>query len=79
MQGSAAGLMNERMIDIHEDNKWPILMQVHDSLMLEVPEADGEMAAKYLQSTLEAPAIAFDGYKFPVDCKVGRNWREVTK
>jgi len=77
MQGSAAGLMNERMVIIDKDNFWPMLMQVHDFVMLEVPEAEAQQAADYLTKVLEAPSSVFDGYQFPVDCKIGKNWSEV--
>ncbi len=77
MQGSAADLMKLAMIKISEKlpNDAHILLQIHDSLLVEAPEKKAKEVGKILKQTME------DVYKLPVKLKVdistGKNWGEL--
>jgi DNA polymerase-1 len=82
LQGTAADLMKIAMIKVYKDlpkisSKTNILLQVHDELILEVPNKDLDKVAKYIKTTmenvhkLEIPLI--------VDIEVGKNWGGLNK
>jgi DNA polymerase-1 len=77
-QGSAADIMKLAMIRVDEklkDTECKILLQIHDSLIVECPESEAEDTAKLLKETMEG------AYKLPVkltvDTSVGKNWGEL--
>lgn len=79
IQGTAADLMKLAMIEVHKklptiSPKSRLLLQVHDELVVESPDADTAAVAKMLKETME------DVYtlKVPiaVDVGVGKNWGE---
>lgn len=77
-QGSAADIMKKAMIDIDKKlagTKAKMLLQIHDSVLVECPEEDAEDIAKLLKETMEK------AYKLPVDLTVdtdtGKNWGEL--
>lgn len=78
-QGSAADIMKKAMIDIYKrldgKDKWKMLLQIHDSVLVECPAEDGEEVAKMLKDTMEA------AYKLPVtltvDTDIGENWGDL--
>lgn len=77
IQGTAADIMKLAMIRVH--NKLPgvssksrLILQVHDELVLEVPEAEIEKVAAFLKETMENVTKL----KVPIEAnvKVGPNW-----
>lgn len=77
-QGSAADIMKKAMIDIHQKlqgTKAKMLLQIHDSVLVECPKKDAEDIAKLLQQTMQ------DAYKLPVqltvDTDIGQTWGEL--
>ena len=78
IQGTEADLMKRAMIGINE--KLPdtadIIMQVHDSLIIECDEKDAEDIAKLLKQEMEqvAPELKV---KLAVDVTIGDNWGEL--
>ncbi|MCD4760552.1 DNA polymerase I, partial [bacterium] len=77
VQGTAADLMKLAMIKLHQDlpkvsKSTKIILQVHDELVLEVPEGELKKVAKFVQDTMEQI------YKLPiplaVDLEIGKNW-----
>lgn len=77
IQGTAADIIKKAMIDVHhalrrEKLQSRILLQVHDELILEVPECEvkqvGEIVKQAMQQsvTLQVPLV--------VDIKIGKNW-----
>lgn len=77
-QGSAADIMKKAMIDIAhklKGTKAKMLLQIHDSVLVECPEEDGDEIAKLLKDTMEK------AYKLPVeltvDTDIGKNWGEL--
>jgi len=78
IQGTEADLMKLAMVQIEEklqDTGAKQLLQIHDSILVECPEKDGEAVAKLLKETME------NVYKLPVeltvDTTLGKNWGEL--
>lgn len=79
-QGTAADLMKVAMVKVAEklpsvspDSK--MILQVHDELVFEVPEADVPAVAKFVQREMEQ-AVKLS-VPIVVDVKVGENWGEM--
>jgi DNA polymerase-1 len=78
-QGTAADLMKLSMIKVQDYLKTRpdsyMLLQIHDSILLEVPEAEADEVAKDIKGIME------DVHKLPikltVDTSVGKNWGEL--
>ncbi len=77
-QGSAADIMKLAMVKIQaklEGTTAKMLLQIHDSVIVECPEADGETIAALLKETME------DAFPLPikqtVDTSIGHNWGEL--
>ena len=81
IQGSAADLIKVAMIRVHQalQEQLPqtkIILQVHDELIFEVPEANLEAAKRLVKTEMEAVGQTL-GLSVPlkVDLGVGKNWR----
>jgi len=62
---------------INENKKpWTLLNQKHDSILIEVPDADTVDAAAVMQKGLAAEMIGRDGVQFTMkaDAQIGKNW-----
>ncbi len=80
MQGSAADLIKVAMINIHRritDEKRPshLLLQIHDELVFEVPEASVAEEQEMIQKEM-AEALPLS-VPIEVNVQTGRNWLEV--
>lgn len=82
LQGTAADLMKLAMIAIHKelstispDSK--LMLQVHDEIVLEVPEADKNKVAKFVKKTMED--IFTLSVPLVVDLEEGKNWGDLEK
>jgi DNA polymerase I len=80
VQGSAADLIKKAMIDLHRGlrerkMKSRLILQIHDELLLEVPEDEAERARLLVTETMER-ALALD-VPLVADARTGRNWAEV--
>lgn len=80
IQGTAADILKIAMIHLHRairerDLRSRMILQVHDELVLEVPEDEAETAKPLVKSTMER-AFELDA-PLKVDMKVGRNWLEM--
>jgi DNA polymerase-1 len=80
IQGSAADIIKIAMIRLHRvlkerGLKSGMTLQVHDELVLEVPEGELHMVAPLVKSIMEG-AFQLDA-PLKVDMKVGRNWLEM--
>lgn len=80
LQGTAADLMKLAMIEI--DKKLPtvckeakMLLQVHDEVVLEVPEKDAYRVAQFVKDTMEN--VENVGVPIVVETKKGLNWQEM--
>jgi DNA polymerase-1 len=80
VQGSAADLIKRAMIDLHRKLgerglRSRLILQIHDELLLEVPEAEAEEAKALVTRVMES-ALALD-VPLVADARLGRNWAEV--
>lgn len=77
LQGSAADLMKLAMIKAYD--KLPsgakMLLQVHDSLLIECPTADADKVGKILKDVMEN-VYKLD-VKLKADVSIGKNWGEL--
>jgi DNA polymerase-1 len=79
IQGSAADLIKIAMINIHrrlkaEGHPAKMLLQIHDELVFEVPEADVESLKAMVKHEMEH-AMTLD-VPLKVDVAVGKNWAD---
>jgi len=77
IQGTAADIIKKAMIDVHnalqnEKLQSRILLQVHDELILEVPEGEVEQVAKIVKQAMEFSTKL--QVPLVVDVKIGKNW-----
>ena len=80
VQGSAADLIKKAMIDLHRAlgerrMKSRLILQIHDELLLEVPEAEAEEARRLVKEIMER-ALALE-VPLVVDARLGGSWAEV--
>ncbi len=80
IQGTAADIMKLAMIDVQkklkdQHNDCQLLLQIHDSILVECPAPVADRVAKLIKETME------DAYKLPVkltvDTAIGDNWGEL--
>jgi DNA polymerase-1 len=81
IQGTAADLMKLAMLRVDEaleeaGSQARILLQVHDELLLEVPEAEVEQAGELVRRSMEG--VYPLEVPLSVDQKSGRSWLEAT-
>ena len=79
IQGTAADIMKNAMVKVaaalqEAGLKSRILLQVHDELVLEVTEAEKEIAAKLVKEAMESAATL--DIPLLADVKFGKNWAE---
>ncbi len=77
-QGSAADIMKKAMIDIHRQlsgTQAHMILQVHDSVMVECPEDEAKSVAKMLKTTMEAACKL--PVELTVETSIGQNWGEL--
>jgi DNA polymerase-1 len=80
VQGSAADLIKKAMIDLwrrlrEREMGSRLILQIHDELLLEVPEAEAEEARTLVTEVMEG-ALEL-AVPLVVDARLGRNWAEV--
>ena len=78
IQGTEADLMKMAMVSVQNKlagSECKQLLQIHDSILVECPESEGERVAELLKDTME------NIYKLPVkltvDTSIGKNWGEL--
>ena len=80
VQGSAADLIKRAMIDLHRELRERklrsrLILQIHDELLLEVPEAEADEAKGLVTQVMEG-ALKLD-VPLVADARLGRSWAEV--
>jgi DNA polymerase-1 len=80
VQGSAADLIKRAMIDLHRElgertMRSRLILQIHDELLLEVPEAEAEKGRTLVKDVMEG-ALKLD-VPLVADARLGRSWAEV--
>jgi DNA polymerase-1 len=81
LQGTAADLMKLAMLEVDRVlgasvQGARILLQVHDELLVEVPDAEAQTAADLVRRAMEG--VHPLSVPLVVDQKIGKNWLEVT-
>lgn len=77
-QGSAADIMKLGMIAVDKKLRGTdckMLLQIHDSILVECPESSAEKTAKLLKETMEG--VVKLPIKLTVDTAIGKNWGEL--
>ncbi len=80
VQGTAAEVLKKAMLAVHRwleeaGSRSRLLLQIHDELLLEVPEEEVPRVAREVRQRMEA-AFRLD-VPLRVDLRVGRNWEEM--
>lgn len=80
VQGSAADLIKKAMIDLRGELRGRrmasrLVLQIHDELLLEVPEAEAAAARDLVRAVMEG-ALPLD-VPLVAEARLGRNWAEV--
>lgn len=78
MQFTAALLMNRAQVRLHRV-KAPIILQHHDSFLLECPEGEVGQWSNRAREVMEAAVPELGGVSFPISIEVGPNWGQMTK
>ena len=75
IQGTEADLMKKAMIEIERKigNTGKQILQIHDSILIECPEANADEIGTILKSTMESIAPEL-GIKLKVDVSTGATW-----
>ncbi|HVO86279.1 MAG TPA: DNA polymerase, partial [Candidatus Binatia bacterium] len=78
LQGSAADIMKLAMIRVANqlDSDCKMLLQIHDSILLEVPKAKADAVGKMVQKEMES-AYTDLPIKLKADISTGSNWGEL--
>ena len=78
LQGSAADIMKIAMNNVAAklDDDCKMLLQIHDSLILEVPKAKAEAVGKMVKEVMETAYIKLP-VKLKADISTGQNWGEL--
>jgi len=76
-QGSAADIMKKAMVHVQKklDDDCTMLLQIHDSIIVECPEAKKKKVAKVMKETMEG--VIDLPVKLTVDTDIGENWGEL--
>ncbi len=78
IQGTEADLMKIAMLQVEDklDGLGEQILQIHDSILVETPEANVEKVSEILKSAMENVHSELK-VKLKVDIKTGRNWGEL--
>jgi DNA polymerase-1 len=78
LQGSAADIMKLAMIEVAKnlDKDSKMLLQIHDSLIIETPIKNAESVGKMVKQTME-DAYTKLPIKLKADISTGKNWGEL--
>ena len=80
VQGSAADLIKKAMLDLHRELggrglRSRLILQIHDELLLEVPEAEAERAQALVKEVMEG-ALPLD-VPLVADARLGASWADI--
>ncbi|KKK49096.1 hypothetical protein LCGC14_3138520, partial [marine sediment metagenome] len=77
MQHGAAQIINRAMVELHEQHQAPMVLVMHDELMLEVPEGDVDHWSSVVTEVMQRPVPELGGASLPVNVSVGEDWGSV--
>ena len=77
IQGTAADIYKIAMIELNKrlDEDCELLLQIHDELIVEAPEAKGEAVAELMRTVMSG--VIDMGVPLAVDTAVAKNWGEL--
>ena len=80
VQGSAADLIKKAMLDLHRELRVRglrsrLILQIHDELLLEAPEAEAQTAASLVREVMEG-ALTLD-VPLVAEARLGASWADV--
>jgi DNA polymerase-1 len=75
VQGLEAEVVKIGMINLHQKHSAPMVLQIHDELLFEVPTRQAKEYAHWLKEYIPT-IVEFGGMTFPVGVGVGQNWYE---
>jgi len=78
MQFGGALLMNQRQVWLDQLG-CPIVLQMHDSFLLEVPDHMVDHWAEKVKTVMESPIEGLKGVSIPTDIETGRDWGTLVK
>lgn len=78
LQGSAADIMKLAMIEVYKqlDTDCKLLLQIHDSILLEVPKAKADKVGEMVKDVMENAYTKLP-VKLKTDISHGQNWGEL--
>jgi DNA polymerase I-like protein with 3'-5' exonuclease and polymerase domains len=77
MQHCAAEIVRRAMVRLHALG-CPIVIQMHDELVAEVPDGEVDHWSEVMRVVMETPVPELGGTVFPTDVAVGKTWAEVS-
>ena len=76
IQAAEADLVSESLIEVDKALPETLVLQVHDSIMLEVDKERAEEVKDQFVGILERPRPFIKNYSFPVEAKIGEHWSD---
>lgn len=80
-QSMTADEIDRGLLNLFKGNRVQLLLQVHDSILIQYPEEEEDEIIPWAKEQLRVPLVLAKDRPFvvPVDCKVGWNWGEYNK
>lgn len=72
LQGTAADIIKKAMVCLPANIKQCMVLQIHDELLFEVPEAEVDQAQQIIRKVMEN--VVHLSVPLPVDIRVGKSW-----
>ena len=79
VQNLEAEVVKRAMINLHYNHAAPIVCQIHDELLLYIPENQAKEYAYWLRDYIPLMLGEINGVRFPVGVGYGKNWLEAMK
>jgi DNA polymerase-1 len=76
MQWIASQIVRRAMRRLH-DAAAPMILQMHDQIVLEVPAGEAESWRERLVEAMEQPVAELGGTVFPTDSSIGERWSDL--
>ena len=78
IQGAGGEVCKIAMVALHHKHSAPMVLQVHDELIFEVPEKEAVDYAHWIEEYVPT-LVEINGAKFPVEVSIGDNWWETSQ
>lgn len=74
LQGTAADIIKLAMVNMPDEIKQYMILQIHDELLFEVPESKAEEYSKVIKKTMES--VLHLSVPLSVDVNIGKSWAD---